>query len=144
MNKSQIEQVLSRHQAWGITALRIAVGIVFVYHGSQKIFVHGIGNVAGNFEQMGLPIPMVNAALAIAAEFLCGLALLAGFQTRLASIPLAFVMVVAFLTVHMKNGFSMQNGGFEYVFVLFLSCVALLFLGSGAASVDQALQRRST
>jgi putative oxidoreductase len=144
MIKTQIEQALSRHQAWGITALRIAVGVVFVYHGSEKIFVKGIGEVAGSFEQMGLPVPMVNAVLACAAEFLCGLALLAGFQTRLASIPLAFVMVVAFLTVHMKGGFSLANGGFEYVFVLFLACVALLFLGSGAASVDQVLQRRST
>src|SRR5215471_8700150 len=92
-------------QSCGIAALRIMVGVVFLAHGSQKLFAFGIPGTAGFFAQAGLPMPMVSAVLAIAAEFLGGIALILGLFTRPAAAVLAFNMAVAVLAVHLKGGF---------------------------------------
>ena len=126
---------------WGIAILRIAVGGIFVAHGVQKLFTFGIPGVAGLMGQLGIPFPTLSAIAVTAAEFLGGLALLAGFFTRLASLPIAFSMVVAAATVHLKNGFFLPEGA-EYVLTLLLASVALLLTGSGALSVDRLLERR--
>jgi putative oxidoreductase len=70
-----------------------------------------------------------------------GLALLAGFTTRLAALPIAFSMVVAAVTVHLKNGFFLPQGA-EYVLTLLLASVALSLTGSGAFSIDGLLAER--
>src|SRR5579862_2268899 len=110
---------LESHKSWGIFVLRVTIGVIFVMHGYQKFFEYGIHGVAGGFAKMGMPMPEVNAVLASSAEFFGGLFLLLGLFTRWAAIPIAIVMLVAFLTVHMKNGFFMSHEGFEYVLALF-------------------------
>jgi len=124
---------------FGITVIRVVTGIIFLAHGYQKLFVNGVHSVAGNFEHMGMPLPTLNAALASSAEFGCGLMLAIGLLTRLAAIPLAIVMVVAFLTVHGKNGLFLDHQGYEYVLELFAANVALMFLGSGPLAADRIL-----
>ena len=116
---------------------------VFVAHGAQKLFVYGISGLSGLMSQIGVPFPTLSAVAVTAAEFLGGLALVAGFFTRLAAIPIAFSMLVAALTVHLKGGFFLPNG-VEYVLVLFLASVALSLTGSGALSVDRQLAARRT
>jgi len=53
---------------------------------------------------LGLPIPLVMAFLATAAELVGGVLLLLGALTRLVSIPLMVTMIVAMMSVHAKNG----------------------------------------
>ncbi len=126
---------------WGIAVLRVVVGVVFLMHGGQKLFLMGIPNVAGFLGQMGFPLPMLSAVALTAAEFLGGLALLLGLFTRWAAIPLAFTMLVAMLAVHLKGGFFLPQG-FEYTLVLLAANVALIFLGSGSCAVDRLLEKR--
>jgi putative oxidoreductase len=90
---------------------------------------------------MGLPAPMVSAILVTAAEFGCGLMLVLGLFTRLAAIPLAITMVVAWATVH-RHAFFLQNKGAEYVIVLLAATVALALSGPGAVSLDRRIWRR--
>src|SRR5262252_9602129 len=111
-------------KARGIALLRIAVGGVFVAHGAQKLFVFGIPGLAGLMGQLGIPFPTLSAVAVTAAEFLGGLALLAGFFTRWAALPIAFSMAVAAATVHLKAGFFLPNGA-EYVLALLAAAVAL-------------------
>ncbi|MGH7362338.1 MAG: DoxX family protein [Candidatus Methylomirabilales bacterium] len=132
---------LTKWQGWGITVLRVVVGIVFLVHGGQKLFVFGFGGVAGFLGQVGIPAPGPAAVILTAVESLGGLALLLGLFTRWAAIPLAMVMLVAILTVHLKAGFFLPNG-YEFALTLLGANVALALLGSGEASVDGMLEKR--
>ncbi|MBI4472237.1 MAG: DoxX family protein [Acidobacteria bacterium] len=122
-------------EKWGITILRVVVGLIFVAHGAQKLFQFGITGTAGAMEQIGLPLPLLSAILATAAEFLGGIALVTGLYTRLAAIPLAFTMLVAALTVHLKGGFFLP-AGIEYTLVLLAANIALVLTGPGALALD--------
>ena len=132
---------LAHWQGWGITVLRVVVGVVFLVHGGQKLFVFGLGGVAGFMGQAGFPAPMLAAVVLTAVESLGGLALLLGLFTRWAAIPLAIVMLVAILAVHLKAGFFLPDG-YEFALTLLGANVALALLGSGEASVDGVLERR--
>jgi len=125
----------------GIALLRLVVGGIFVAHGAQKLFVYGIPGLAGLMGQLGIPFPTLSAVAVTAAEFLGGLALLAGFFTRAAALPIAFSMAVAAVTVHLKAGFFLPSG-VEYVLALFAAAVALSLTGAGACSIDGLLARR--
>ncbi len=132
---------LTQWQALGITVLRVVVGIVFLMHGGQKLFIYGFSGVAGLMGQVGIPLPMVSAVVVTAVEFLGGAALLLGVLTRWAAILLAINMLVATVVVHLRAGFFMPNG-FEYPLTLLAANVALALAGPGEAAVDTALAKR--
>jgi putative oxidoreductase len=128
---------------WGITTLRVVVGIVFLMHGGQKLFVWGFGGVAAFLGQVGVPAPMLAGVVVTLIEFLGGLALMIGLFTRWIAIPLAIDMLVAILTVHLWGGFFLPNG-YEFALTLLAANVALALLGSGEASVDKLLDRHAS
>jgi putative oxidoreductase len=129
------------NQSWGITVLRIVVGIVFLAHGAQKVFTFGHHGVTGMLGSMGIPLPSVMSVVLMAVEFLGGAALVLGLLTRWAAALNGFDMVVAILAVHLKNGFF-NPMGFEYPLTLLAACIALAVIGPGAGSVDGALAKR--
>ena len=127
---------------WGVLPLRIVVGLVFVVHGAQKLFVFGLAGTAGFLGSLGVPLPRVAAAALIAVELLGGLALLLGAGTRIVAAVLAADMLVAILTVHVRGGFFVPDG-IEFVLTLLGACLALVGLGAGPCSVDGARGRES-
>lgn len=134
---------ISQLRGWGLTALRVVVGIVFVAHGGQKLFGSGFTGFAGSLEGQGVPLPLLFATLVILTEVVGGAALIVGLFTRLFAVPLAINMLVAGLLVHSSNGFFSINGGFEYTLVLMVACVALVLSGPGEAALDKVLAARS-
>ena len=46
----------------GIAILRVVVGIVYVMHGWQKLFIYGFHAVGGSMHQLGIPLPMVSGS----------------------------------------------------------------------------------
>ena len=123
---------------FGLAVLRIAAGLVFLDHGSQKMFRMGIGGVTGFFGQVGIPLPNVMATLITLLEVLGAVAIIVGFLTR--PIALAFVldMLGAIFLVQLKNGFSK----FELEFLLLGSAIALFFMGAGRYSIDAIIAGR--
>lgn len=132
---------MAKKQELALGILRIVVGIIFLAHGYQKIFIWGLSGVAGTFAQIGIPFPMVSAYLAASAEFFGGLALLMGLGTRLAAIPVGFTMVVALFQVHLAGGFFLPKG-VEYVLMLLAANVALVLGGGGAFALDNMVWTR--
>lgn len=131
----------SRRVDAGLLILRIVVGIVFLVHGGQKLFVFGFGGVTGAFGQMGIPMPAVTGPLVALVEFLAGGALVIGLLTRLAALGLAIDMLGAILFVHYKGGFFVPNG-YEYALTLLAANVAIMVAGAGYYSVDRAIAER--
>jgi putative oxidoreductase len=124
-----------------LAILRIIVGIIFIAHGAQKLFVFGIAGVAGSFGQMGVPLPGIAAPIITFIELLGGLALVLGAFTRVAALALAAEMLGAILFVHLKGGFFLPAGA-EYALLQLGSCLALVLAGAGAYSVDHSLAGR--
>ena len=117
-----------------ILVLRISVGIVFIYHGAQKLFGvfggHGMAGFTQYLTQLKVPTPEINAWLAALIEFIGGLALVIGFYPRWAALPLIGVMLVAIILVTGANGFNAGNKGFEYNFILIAALLAVFLQGS--------------
>ena len=109
------------------------VGLVFAFHGSQKLFGwfggYGLEATGQWMESLGLPFGTLSAVLAGGTEFFGGLALAAGLWSRWVAIPLAGTMLVGAFTAH--SGFDAQQGGMEYPLTLAAVCVALALLGGG-------------
>lgn len=100
-----------------------------------------ISAVATWFGEMNIPFPTINAYMAASTE-LTGVALLTlGLATRIISIPLMFVMIVAAVTVHIENGFSCGKNGFEIPFYYFFMLFSLVTTGAGRISVDHLIKR---
>jgi putative oxidoreductase len=120
------------------------LGVVFVFHGGQKLFGlfggHGLGGMADFLDGLGVPVPMVSAVLAGCAEFFGGLALLCGFGVRIAVLPMVFTMLVASFAVH-GDAFSVQKGGMEYPLTLAVVLVGLGLTGAGRFTVVGAIRR---
>ena len=129
----------SQSTSIGLAVLRIAVAIVFIGHGYQKLFGMGFGGVTGAFGHMGVPMPGVMGPLIAILEFFGALALCLGFLTRPVAFLFACDMLGAILLVQLKNGFS----HYELEFLLCTASVALLFTGAGAYSVDAMIARRA-
>jgi putative oxidoreductase len=125
----------------GILGMRLMLGTVFTYHGSQKLFGAfdgpGIDGFAGFLASIGMPLPTLNAYMAGGAEFFGGLLLAAGVFARLASIPVTFTMLVAAFTVH-GGAFGAQNNGLEYPLTLAVFTAGIGLVGPGRLTLTNA------
>ena len=135
-----------------LTILRLVLGIVFFAHGAQKLLGwfggYGYRGTMGFFTQMGIPSRF--AFLAIMAEFLGGLGLIAGFLSRVAAFGILCNMLVAVLMVHRQFGFfanwsGQQKGeGFEFHLLALAVALVIMIAGGGALSVDAAISGGAT
>ncbi len=121
----------------GLLLLRVGLGFSLIYaHGYGKL----LRVIEGNFK-FGDPIglgPELSLVLATFAEFFCALLVAVGLMTRLATVPLIILFVVAFGIAHAGDPFPNK----EKAFIFLVGYVALLLTGPGRMSLDQKLRRR--
>lgn len=138
--------VLGTHAGYGLTVLRVLVGIIFAAHGSQKLFGwFGGGGLAGTaqwMESIGLAPGTLMALLSGGTEFFGGLALIIGLLARPAALGLTFTLLVAIFTVHISNDLFMANNGYEFALALLGGTLAVLIEGAGKLSLDQAIAHK--
>ena len=131
---------------WFTVPVRLALGIIFIAHGAQKVL--------GSFGGRGLsasisgepPYSFMRPAwfwlgAAAFSEFFGGILVLTGLLTRVGAFFIAVTMLVAMFGVHWPN-FFMSNRGIEFTLALLGMAVALFIAGGGRASVDELIQRR--
>ena len=94
------------------------------------------------FTQMGLPFPTLNAFMATTTEITGVVFLILGFSTRIISIPLIIVLMVAIKTVHLINGFEASANGFEIPLYYMLMLIALFIYGPGKFSLDYLISKK--
>ncbi|WP_372898909.1 DoxX family protein [Stieleria sp.] len=122
----------------GLLALRIGIGCFMLVHGLAKL--NGFSTMADSFpDPIGIGSTL-SLVMAIGAEVGCSLLLIVGLATRLASLPLAFTMIVALFVVHAADPWKVK----ELAAVYLLVYVSLALTGPGLFSVDHALFGRKT
>jgi len=121
----------------GLLILRLGAGLMMLLHGIGKVSDLFAGRAASFADPIGLgPVPSL--ALAAFAEFLCALAVMIGFQTRLAAIPIAFTMLVAGFVVHAGDDWRARELALLYAVVF----IALALTGGGRYGVDGWLRKQ--
>ncbi len=119
-----------------LSVLRIVAALLFIEHGTQKLFGFPAPPASG------LPAPLTLIWDAAVLEFAGGLLLLFGVFTRPVAFVLSGEMAFAYWMAHgPRSPFPVLNGGDAAI----LYCFVFLYLfaaGSGAWSVDQYLRQR--
>src|SRR5437762_13276943 len=126
----------------GLTPLRVVVGVIFVLHGYQKLFVMGFSGVSGAFAHMGAPMPGFTGPLFAVAEPVFGVLVILGLLTRLGTLWFILDMAGAIAIVHMKNGWS-GPGGMEFPVLLLIASLAVFLGGAGAFPNEHPLATRA-
>ena len=129
--------------AIGLLILRLVVGLTLAAHGAQKLFGwfggYGLNGTGGFLEQLGFFPGRRNALFAGIAELGGGVLLALGLATPLAAVLIVSVMLVAIGSVHAKNGFFNHMQGYEYLLILAVVALSIVFTGPGAISLDAVL-----
>ena len=122
---------LNSSSNYGVTLIRVSLGIMWIAHALLKLFVFTLPGTVQFFTSIGFPGFLAYPVFAV--ELIGGLALVLGVYARQVSLALAPVMAVA-AWVHFGNGWvhTSPNGGWEYPVFLTVASVALWLLGDGA------------
>lgn len=126
-----------------LLAMRLFWGYSFFKTGMGK--VHNIESVIDYFSSLGIPFPEYQAHLAAWTEATCGFCLLIGFASRLVSLPLIILTIVALLTAHKQATFALLQNPQEFIsqlpFNYLLTSLVVFCFGPGAISADGLLGR---
>jgi putative oxidoreductase len=119
--------------------VRVVLGIIMIYHGWPKLT--NLGGTIEGFTGMGIPLPALSAIFAMVAEVFGGLLLLVGAFTDIAGLLIAIDMLGAIIFVHAKNGFAVNEGGFEWPLALLAMGLAIALAGPGRYAVGRPVTR---
>lgn len=137
-----IKKLIQTDYSKATILIRLIVGVVFLSEGIQK-FLFPVLRGVGRFEKIGLPSPEFLGSFVGFFEVFCGLLVVVGLFTRLASIPLIIIMLVAFATtkseVFIEKGFWELLHGSRTDWSMLLGSIFLLINGSGWWSLDKKL-----
>lgn len=135
-----IKRVRITNESRLVQGVRIALGLLFVMTGAMKLFVPLLATAwAGQLEAANIPLRELNIWLVPIIELAVGLALYVGFYTRILSLLVINIMVVAtyvHLVVHDPTLFPLQPTQPVIPVVVVILSVYLLVKGGGSGSYD--------
>ncbi|HEO99475.1 MAG TPA: DoxX family protein [Epsilonproteobacteria bacterium] len=128
------KEILSRGQDFALLFARLVLAYGFYNPAMNKwADIHALAEWFGT---LGIPMPTINAYLAASTELLGVVLLTLGLLTRLISLPLIVVMIVAIITVHLPHGFAAGDNGFEIPLYYMLFLAIFASFGAGRFSLD--------
>jgi len=119
------------------TLVRVITGYILFMHGWAKVTGPGLNGISGFMAKNNLVPGGAFAGAAMFLETVGAVCIIVGLFTRFFAAALAIEMAIAFLVVHMSKGFSVGQGGFEYVLLLGIVLFAIALRGGGPYSVDR-------
>jgi putative oxidoreductase len=129
-------QSLEKLKPLALLLLRLALGIIFIFHGYPKLFTH-TRETMQMFEHLGFP--RYFAYVAGTFEFFGGIMLILGLFTRIAGFLLAAEMAIALWRVHLPQGPITMVKNYEFPLMLSVAAFTLATVGAGLISLDQAI-----
>ncbi|MFO0689204.1 MAG: DoxX family protein [Myxococcota bacterium] len=123
---------------------RVAIGVCFMIHAFGKLGWVGSGSMEGFARwlgSLGVPMPELQARMAMLSELVGGACLALGLATRPACVALIGTMLVAGIVGHRGAGYLITNNppGAEYTINLAVVCLMFFLIGPGAISLDAML-----
>jgi len=127
----------------GLLIVRVVAGLVMAAHGTQKLFGwfggYGLKQTGEFFVQLGFSAGRAFAAAASLAEITSGLLVTFGFLGPIGPALMLSVMIVALITVHLRNGLFASTNGIEVPLLYGSLAIGLALIGFGRYSVDALL-----
>jgi putative oxidoreductase len=124
----------------GLLIIRLVIGVLFMGHGTQKLFGwfggYGVKGTGGWLESIGIKPGVTMAFMAGLSELLGGLLFALGLLTPLAGVIIAGTMVIAIAKVHGPNGLWSTQNGYEYNLVLLAVTIGVALTGPGQYALD--------
>lgn len=136
----KITEGLNNLQSVGLLFVRILLAYGFYEPAKNKF--SDINGISEWFAGMGIPFPLLNAYLATYTEIFGVILLALGLFTRYISFMLIVLLCVAITTVHLANGFSSGDNGFEIPLYYISFLVILMGFGAGKLSLDNIIKRK--
>ena len=138
-----LRKLIATSNWWAAVPLRLALGAVFIGHGSQKVLGSFGGPGFSAFTSGQTPFTFMRPTwfwlgAAALSELVGGILILLGLLTRFGAFFIGCTMLTAVLGVHLPAGFFLPRG-YEYASTLLAISIALLISGGGALSVDRSL-----
>jgi putative oxidoreductase len=145
-----VQLLLSTSDSWAIAIVRVALGVIFIGHGAQKVFGwfggYGLKATAASFAGLGIPVAVAYAVCI--GELLGGIGLVFGLLTRPSGLAVIATMAGAIVKVHGRYGLFLnwaqtpgKGHGYEANLAYLAMALACLLAGGGALSVDYFLAR---
>ncbi|HYK12239.1 MAG TPA: DoxX family protein [Gemmatimonadales bacterium] len=128
---------MNRFTPYAAVLLRIAVGLVFLHHGVQKMHM-GAGGVAGFFHSAGIPFATIFAYIVMAMETVGAVLLILGVIPRIIALAYVIEMLVAIFVVILPNHQQLP----ELEALLCAASLCLVASGGGPLSL-QGLMKKS-
>ncbi|MCT3923414.1 DoxX family protein [Elizabethkingia anophelis] len=140
-----MKNLIIKTRALPLVIPRLTVGFIFLSEGMQKFTASDAVGIA-RFTKIGFHHPEFWVMIVGITEIVCSILLLIGLISRLASIPLLIIMIVAFITT--KIPIFIQKGCWVFAheyrtdFAMTMLLIMLFYYGSGSFSIDKYIEKR--
>ncbi len=120
-----------------LVVLRLIAGVIFIFHGWDKIFITGIDKTTGCFVAANIPQAPLTVWVVALVELVGGALLILGLLAPTVAMIFIIEMVGAWWSMHLGNGIFVRDNGAELVLSLIGGLFVLFVFGAGRFSLDR-------